>query len=506
MKKIIYLLFTLSLVISSCVNDAEVRVMPELNCKDTKVKLEKAAGSSFTALLSTTVGSVTAQYDADWLSVDVNSKRAIYTALTENKEEAPRIATVKLVSGSYEISVTVRQESQESDFEEPATLTVNPATITLEGASGTTAITELVSNKTEFSVVLTDDSWLSYAISGTTLIFTSKSKNTTNATRSTIATVTAGAGQEAKSVDVTVNQEVAVAGSATLTLSANAASMFPDAVTKSEKIIMTSSETEFSVTFKDKSWVKAEIDAANKTIYFWTLSPNLTGTDRKATVTVTAGSGTDMATQEVEITQKAMSSNEFAVGQIIADAGSLKGGIVFWVNAADRRKAKIMSLDRELLAWSTATPPAFTGTNNDDGLLGTQALSKLSYASEIPPVGYCMGKGTGWYWTARADLEQMFETYNGTTVADATNAVPDEMTDFEKANRAAWDKVVTDAGGTKMNEAAGSTAGDTYWVIRESSDGSKAFFVRLGQKSNWSASTAAKANQRYVRAVRSISK
>ena len=48
----------------------------------------------------------------------------------------------------------------------------------------------------------------------------------------------------------------------------------------------------------------------------------------------------------------------------------------------------------------------------------------------------------------------MFETYNGTAVADATENNPDAITDFEKANRTAWDQVITGAGGTIMNTAA----------------------------------------------------
>lgn len=43
MKKIIYLLLILNLGLLSCVDDASVRVMPEFNCKDTKVNLAKAA-------------------------------------------------------------------------------------------------------------------------------------------------------------------------------------------------------------------------------------------------------------------------------------------------------------------------------------------------------------------------------------------------------------------------------------------------------------------------------
>ena len=46
MKKIIYFLLILNLGLLSCVDDASVRVMPEFNCKDTKVNLAKAAGSS----------------------------------------------------------------------------------------------------------------------------------------------------------------------------------------------------------------------------------------------------------------------------------------------------------------------------------------------------------------------------------------------------------------------------------------------------------------------------
>ena len=161
------------------------------------------------------------------------------------------------------------------------------------------------------------------------------------------------------------------------------------------------------------------------------------------------------------------------MGQVIADNGSLKGGIVFWVDGTNRGKAKIMSLDRENLAWSTAGTPASTGVDlsGDDGYTNTMALAALPNASEMPAIKFCMDKGTGWYWSGRKDLEQMFETYNGTTVANATNDNPNAITDFEKANRAAWDRVVSNAGGTIMNEAASSSTGDTYWACREASNG-----------------------------------
>lgn len=97
-------------------HDASVRVMPEFNCKDTKVNLAKAAGSSVTSLLYTNVGQVVAQYQAEWLSVDVNAKSVIYTALTQNDGEDARSTVVKLTCGSYTVEVTVTQDSKEPDL------------------------------------------------------------------------------------------------------------------------------------------------------------------------------------------------------------------------------------------------------------------------------------------------------------------------------------------------------------------------------------------------------
>ena len=116
MKRIIYLLLILNLGLLSCVDDASVRVMPEFNCKDTKVNLAKAAGSSVTSLLYTNVGQVVAQYQAEWLSVDINAKSVIYTALTQNDGEDARSTVVKLTCGSYTVEVTVTQDSKEPDL------------------------------------------------------------------------------------------------------------------------------------------------------------------------------------------------------------------------------------------------------------------------------------------------------------------------------------------------------------------------------------------------------
>ena len=70
----------------------------------------------------------------------------------------------------------------------------------------------------------------------------------------------------------------------------------------SEIIVITSDETEFAINITDESWVKAYVDVTNKTLYFWTLSPNLNSSNRVTTATVTAGSGANAPKQEVTIT------------------------------------------------------------------------------------------------------------------------------------------------------------------------------------------------------------
>ena len=94
----------------------------------------------------------------------------------------------------------------------------------------------------------------------------------------------------------------------------------------------------------------------------------------------------------------------------------------------------------------------------------------------------------------------------GLKVADATEDNPNAITDFEKANRAAWDLIVTNVGGTAMNTAAASSTGDSYWASRETSSGTNAFYVRFGKPLAWDKANGKKSGARYIRAVRSISK
>ena len=131
-----------------------------------------------------------------------------------------------------------------------------------------------------------------------------------------------------------------------------------------------------------------------------------------------------------------------------------------------------MSLDRENLAWSTAGSPASTGWIYPEMMDILILWRWLHYQMhrKCLPLSSAWTRGQVGIGRGGKDLEQMFETYNGTTVANATKDNPNAITDFEKANRAAWDRVVSNAGGTIMNEAVSSSTGDTYWACREASE------------------------------------
>jgi len=91
MKKIFFCMLALvAAMLGSCVSDEEVRIMPEFSYSDNEVLLPRAEGSSYTAPIATTEPVVTAEYNCECLSVEVNTRHAILTTLSENAGEDTR--------------------------------------------------------------------------------------------------------------------------------------------------------------------------------------------------------------------------------------------------------------------------------------------------------------------------------------------------------------------------------------------------------------------------------
>lgn len=126
MKRLTIISFILGMILTSCKEYGEVRIMPEFNHSETEVELYKNEGSSKTVVISTTANEVTADYNADWLSIDANKQRIIYTAHAANETGEVRSAIVKLNAGEFSMEVTVNQLAK--DESEVKTLKVGQLT------------------------------------------------------------------------------------------------------------------------------------------------------------------------------------------------------------------------------------------------------------------------------------------------------------------------------------------------------------------------------------------
>lgn len=285
MKKIFFCMLALvAAMLGSCVSDEEVRIMPEFSYSDNEVLLPRAEGSSYTAPIATTEPVVTAEYNCEWLSVEVNTRHAIFTTLSENAGEENRSTEVILRAGDFMEEVTVTQQCLE------------------------------------------------------------------------------------------------------------------------------------------------------------------------------------------------VADNSLVVGQQTEDGL----GMIFWVDPENPTVGKAISLQRLEGKAFELTAKYHEATSLIDGKANT-ALFEEHTAEEA--AGYCKSLGEGWYLPAVRELHELFAAYNGVGFGEDgfTNAVPDAISDREKQARAAFDKLLTDLGGTIINKAAATGNGDSYWSSTENEDGTKARYIRFGK-------------------------
>lgn len=213
-------------------------------------------------------------------------------------------------------------------------------------------------------------------------------------------------------------------------------------------------------------WLKIELTESG--VVFTASEANDSGAVRSTTVTLTAAgdNGADDATCTITVSQAMNVQASYAVGTPYEENGRVVG-IVFWVSE-DGQSAKIVSLDRTgKIAWSTEGKTLLGATSTADGAANTALLKQSAEAASIPMLAFCEQHGADWYWPAIDELTALFETYNGTGYDDATVAQPKGLTEKELAARAAFDKLLTDNGGTAINTAAENNNGDAYLASTE---------------------------------------
>ncbi len=277
-----------------------------------------------------------------------------------------------------------------------------------------------------------------------------------------------------------------------------------------------------SVSDDAATWLSASVSGNVVSV---SATANDTGDRRSGVVTITATGSAGETTATFTVEQKVpVKADPFKLLETYSENGKVVG-VVFWVSD-DGQSAKIVALKRSAkIAWavegsvSKADSVIVGATSKSDGLANTAAIREFVKNSpdDVPALTYLDGLGEGWYWPAIDELQALFEAYNGTSYAAATKKAPASITDAEKEARAAFEKVLTDNDGDKIN-AAESGNGDQYLASTEptsdyvdsssgnvSPAGTIVNSFRFG-KANINNDTAKKGTSRMVRGVKLVTK
>lgn len=606
MKKLTLVSLILCMILVSCKERGEVRIMPEFNYDQTTINISKSEGSSVTALIYTTESEVVAEYTAEWLSVDVNPKRVIYKANAANETGEPRSAVVKLICGEYAVEVTVIQSNKDASEEKvlkvgqltedglgmifwvdpsdpesgkavslerwggnpfEASIMSHGAISAVDGPANTalfvnaglkdaaalcTALGEgwYLPASNELSDLFDAYNGISHEDPAFTNAVPANISDTEKAARARFdqyltdlggAVINEAAetgngesywsstesedGQKAKyvrfgkyGIDFGAKtgtsrfvRAMKVVGNykfpeepATLTVAPMQIELSTEAGATAEANV-TTNKTSYMITMEGdgSTWLSAE--KTGNTIKFIALSANTGDEPRMAIVIVTAGSGEAQATVRLTVNQqKPVTVEPFKKGEYVTKDGDVElteKGIVFWVDPADPTKAKIVSLKRESLQWTTGFANGLGVTDSENGFANTQTIAQSEHAADIPAIRYCQERGDGWYWPAKDELVALYDAYNGN---HSSSFVPARLPADEKAARAAFDKIFTEHGGILLNAMGDMENGDSYWASTETTDGKKACYIRFGKYGNLNNSKTGSA--RYVRCIRKVSK
>lgn len=267
----------------------------------------------------------------------------------------------------------------------------------------------------------------------------------------------------------------------TVTLGRAEGSSFTALIATTEPVV----EAEF-----DCEWLS--VDVNRRRAVFTATQTNETSETRTAQVTLRAGE----FVEQVTVNQSAV---EEEGGLKVGDLTDDGLGMIFWVDPSDKTIGKAVSLARLEGKPFELTMKAHGAESRVDGLANT-ALYTEHTAEEA--AGYCTAMGEGWYLPALGELNELFDAYNGVGHEDPSfvAATIETLTDPEKMARAAFDKMLTDLGGTVI-DATTSGSGQSYWSSTEHDD-QNAYGVRFGKYASdkWKKSGTA----RFVRCVRRV--
>lgn len=352
-----------------------------------------------------------------------------------------------------------------------AELSLSTETVNLTEAAGDEATVEITSDQTVFDVNVdyAYKNWLEAELEGTTITVRTTQTNPTTEARTGVVSVVAGENGITATAYISVVQ-AANSSIPVLELSTDRVSLPQDASESVTVDVNTNQTISLSVDADAQTWCSAAYTDGKITIT--ALSANTNAGDRTAIVTVTAGSLTD----EITVTQS---------GESTSYLGTAYGteGVIFWIDPENPTRAKIISAKSHVgQPWSDELVSTGATDESEDGTINFEKIKTTpNYRTANYGALKCEEEGEGWYMPSPDELEALFTTYNGISINDGgTNAVPAEITEAEKASRAAFEATMMSIGGNMINTQADTDNGDSIWSGKEDS-ANNAVYIRFGK-------------------------
>lgn len=375
------------------------------------------------------------------------------------------------------IFLSCSKENEENIIE--ATLSFSAEQAELASKKNSVVTIEISSNQTVFDITVDENakSWCSATINGKIITIKAISDNPDPTVRTATITVVAG---EGNNVAIKSFQVIQAAGDTAATLSLTEDNVTLASTANSTAIVEAiSNQSALQATVNGPAMEWCSVSIIDNVLLITALSENNSGEARTAVISVIAGTGSNIASQELTVTQLSPLVSTI-IGQVI------EGGVVFWLDPVDPKKCKIVSATRlEGKPWCPQEIEGIaTGANSeDDGLANTNTLKTLVNFDQYTAAKYCTDMGDGWYLPSKNEVLALFEAYNGTKPGEATPSTPDAITPAEKSARAYFDAALTSIpNGVALNTAADNENGNSIWSSTESSsDPTKVWWVRFGK-------------------------
>ena len=379
---------------------------------------------------------------------------------------------------------------------EPESLTLSSASLSLSFEAGKKDSTYIVTESATVNVTINPDavSWLDYTVDGLKIVVRAKEENPEFTDRTGIITVIVGQGASASSAELSVVQ--AGAPLPVLKLAVTEVKVGNAAGSKGVSSITETNQESISVSVDEGSseWCEASVSGTVITITALKENPD-TLIERVATVSVIG----NRITKTITVAQ-AVALPPTRVGKPYGTEG-----IYYWRNPDDPYEYRIVSKQSALRNWGPPTVAGCPGTSKNCEEACKSIRSQADYGTNYYALQYCDSLGTGWLMPSYAEIENLYEAYNGLRFDNkkgpASQTVPDSMTDVEKAARAKFDAVMTSIGGVLLNSQAGNKDGDSIWVCGENTAGTNGWWLRFGRP-NYSHST--KTGLKYVRCIKTV--